>query len=75
MDILHGVVNEALQRVGISVGIARLDVLHSALKDLRPHGLLDELGQIALVGALRAEKVTQGQVGTANLDSTALLRP
>jgi hypothetical protein len=53
-NVLGGAVNDRFQFARVGVGVAGLDVLHGAMKDLRPHGFLDESRKIALFHALRS---------------------
>ena len=46
-DFLHSLVDDRLQLVGISVGVAGLDVLNGAVKHSRAHGFLDSVKALA----------------------------
>jgi hypothetical protein len=47
-DLTHGIVDQGLNLVRIGAGIARLDVLNGAMKDMGADGLLDQFREVAL---------------------------
>ena len=71
-DLTDGLVDEALNLVRVGMGVARLDVLHGALKDAPADGVFDEFREVALFHAPSAQKVAQGEIGLLrNLDVPA----
>jgi hypothetical protein len=47
-NLAYRVVNDSLQLVWVGIGVARLDVLHGAMKQAPTDCLFDEFGKIAL---------------------------
>src|SRR5260370_14091172 len=62
-NLADGVVNDALQFAWVGLGIARFDVLNGPMKYAPADSFFDELGEVALLHTLGAQKGAQGEVG------------
>src|SRR6266849_3468644 len=62
-NLADSVVNDALQLAWVGLGVARLDVLNGAMKHAPADSFFDELGEVALLHTLGAQKGAQGEVG------------
>ena len=62
-DLTHGLVDDALNRLRVGIGVARLDVLSGALKYTPTDGLFDEFREVAFFHAPSAQKGAQREIG------------
>jgi hypothetical protein len=62
-DLADGVVDDALDFIGVGIGVARSDVLNGALKHAPADGFFNELREIALFHAMSTQEGAQGQIG------------
>jgi len=69
-DLSDCFVNDALDFIGVAIGVALPDVLKGALKHTAADSVLDKFGEVAFFCTLGTQECAQGQISVLrNLDA------